>query len=379
MSNEVLSAIEASNRAFAQFKGSIDERLDALERRDAKEHNRPRNGGSTILDLDTKVSPELKAWDRYLRTGDATELKSLDIVNAAEGGYGVPKVIDAAIERLILQQSPIRQYANVVQTTTGDFHKLVSLRGFVASWMAETAARPETTAGTFADVAPPSGDLYANPMASQQMLDDVFFDAKSWITSELADAFTAAESDAFINGSGTNRPKGFLTYTAVSTDDTSRAFGQIQYIPTGAAGAFATVSATVSPFDVLNTTVASMRVGYRSGCRWYMSPSTLATLANVKDTIGRQILIPSVTAGTPAMLVGYPVVECEHMPAIAANSLSIAFANMQRAYLITDRIGTRVLVDPFSNKPYVGMYATRRTGGAVQNSQAIKLIKFAVS
>jgi len=266
-----------------------------------------------------------------------------------------------------------------VQTTTGDFHKLVSLLGFAASWVSETAARPETTAGTFADVMPPSGDLYALPYASQQMVDDAFFNVTQWLSTTLADAFTEKESSAFITGNGTNQPKGFLSYTNVATDDSSRAFGQIQYIPTGAAGAFVTVSATASPFDVLNTTVAAMKVGYRSGCKWYMSPSTLALLANVKDTIGRPILIPAITAGTPPLLAGYPVVECEHMPAIAGNSYSIAFANMQRAYLITDRIGTRVLVDPFSNKPYIGYYTTRRTGGAVQNSQAIKLVKFAVS
>jgi HK97 family phage major capsid protein len=375
MTDSVLEAIEQFNHTFADFRTRNDARFADLEKFVAKSLGRPAYGGDSAKASD----PELKAWDRYLRTGNKAELKSLDIGNASEGGYAVPKVIAQQIEALMLAQSPIRANASVVQTTTGDFHKIVSLRGFAANWVAETAARPETVAGTLADVAPPSGDLYANPQATQQMVDDAFFDVQSWLAAELADAFTEKESAAFITGNGVNQPKGFLTYATAATDDSTRPFGTIQYIPSGAAGAFATASATVSPFDVLNTTVAAMKVGYRAGCKWYMSPSTLATLANVKDTIGRPILIPSITAGTPPMLVGYPVVECEHMPAIAANSLSIAFANMQRTYLITDRIGTRVLVDPFSNKPFVGMYATRRTGGACQNTQSIKLIKMSAT
>jgi HK97 family phage major capsid protein len=203
----------------------------------------------------------------------------------------------------------------------------------------------------------------------------VFFNASTWLAQEAADAFAESESDKFINGDGINKPKGLLTYPTSSVADATRPFGTVQYVPTGNASNFAALTSTVNPQDVLRTVAFSMHPGLRGSAVWLMNSMTLATM---KDYQGRFILQEATALGMPRTILGYPVVEAMHMPDIAANTFPIAFMN-PRAYLIVDRIGTRVLVDPFSSKPNVMHYVTRRLGGAVQNSRALKLLKIAAS
>ena len=372
---DINEAVQQSTKDFQDFKARMEARFELYEAADAKA-NRPylngeRNGSQFLTD------PECKAFNSYLKTGDKHEMKSLAVStnSGADGGYAVPKAIDAMIEAILVKQSPIRRYANVVQIQTPDYHKLVNTRGWGSSWVGELAARPATTTAALVDIVPPMGELYANPQASQQMLDDVFFNAGQWIADEIGITFGASESDAFLNGTGTNMPKGLLTYPTAATADGTRAFGTFQYVPTGAAAAFA----TTNPLDTFQQTVFSMRPGYRDGAVWLMSPSTMATVSQFKDSYGRYLLQPSPVLGQPATILGYAVVECEHMPAVAANALAVVFANLQRAYLIADRVGTRVLVDPYSSKPNVGYYCTKRLGGAMINSECVKAIKISAT
>lgn len=409
MSTEILSAIEASNKAFADFKTLNDARLDnieknrsrgdelnesmkrafadisshreTIERLEAKLTNRPGNGGATGSDKETSIAEHRKAFGGYMRKGTDfdrvdMEAKALDITNANEGGYAVPKVIDSSIESLVVNISPIRSIASVQQISTSDFHKLVNLRGTASGWVAETAARPETAAPTLADVVPPMGELYANPQATQQMLDDVFFNAEAWLAENVALEFARAEGLAFVSGNGTAKPKGFLSYTNVTTDDTTRAFGSVQYCKTGAAADWATTSASVSKSDVLVTMIGALKAAYRQNATWVLPKSILFDIAAMKDNSARYIFNPMSAPGIPQTILNYPIVEAEDMPAKGANAYSVAFGDFRRAYLIVDRIGTRVLRDPFSNKPYVGFYTTKRLGGALVNSEAIKLLKF---
>lgn len=372
---EISQAITASNESLEVFKARMEARFEQYEIADAKAH-RPNLSGERS-DAKFLTDPECKAFNSYLKSGDKHELKSLAVGTngGADGGYAVPKAIDAMIEAILVKQSPIRRYANVVQIQTPDYHKLVNTRGWGSSWVGELAARPATGTAALVDIVPPMGELYANPQASQQMLDDVFFNAGQWIADEIGITFGAAESDAFLNGSGANQPKGLLTYPTAATADGTRAFGTFQYIPTGAAAAFA----TTNPLDVFQQAVFSMRPGYRDGAVWLMNPSTMSTVSQFKDSYGRYLLQPSPVLGQPATILGYAVVECEHMPAVAANALAVVFANLQRAYLIADRVGTRVLVDPYSSKPNVGYYCTKRLGGAMINSECVKAIKIAAS
>jgi HK97 family phage major capsid protein len=315
--------------------------------------------------------------ERYLRRGlDAgTEMKSLSGATGGDGGFAVPREIDQQIEMMLKAMSPIRALAQVVSTGTAGYRKLVATTGFASGWVSETATRPETTTPVFAEVAPPSGYLYANPAASQGMLDDAAFDLEGWLADEVAREFARAEGQAFVTGDGVNRPKGFLTYPTTNQADSARAYGTIQYVAAGAAGAFI----GANPHDRIVDLVHSLSPVYRQGAAFVMSSATLAAIRKFKTTDGAFIWQPSLQAGQPATLLGYPVIEAEDMPVIAADSLSIAFGNFQAAYVIADRGETGILRDPFSNKPYVHFYATKRVGGAVTNSAAIKLMKFSAS
>jgi len=409
--DKILEAIEASNKAFAEFKAQNDARLAAIEKGNpsrgdelqeamrkafadvqaqakeieslkAKLFNRPANGGADG-ERDTLVAEHRKSFNTYVRKGveyaKDIEAKALDITNSAEGGYAVPKVIDAAIESLVVNISPIRSLASVQQIGTSDFHKLVNLRGTASGWVTEMAARPETTEPTLADVVPPMGDMYANPYATQQMLDDVFFNAEAWIADNVATEFARQEGNAFCVGNGTSKPKGFLSYTNVATADATRTFGQIEYYPTGAAGAWPTVSATVNQTDVLIALLGKLKRAYRGNAQFICNKGVLFQMAAFKDNTGRYIFNPMAAPNIPMTLLGYPIVEAEDMPDVAANSYSVAVADWKRAYLIVDRIGTRILRDPFSAKPYITFYTVKRLGGAVVNSEAIKLLKFSAS
>lgn len=315
------------------------------------------------------------AFEGFLRAGSGgLEMKAMSGASDAAGGYAVPEEIDARIDATLKAVSPIRAIANVVKVGSSGYRKLVASGGIASGWAAETAARTETATPTFNEVAPPSGDLYANPAASQAMLDDAAFDVEEWLAQEIAREFAAAEGSAFVNGNGTNKPRGFLATATVATGDATRAFGTLQYIASGAAGAFA-----ANPEEKLIDLVQSLRTPYRQGASWVMNSATLARIRKFKTTDGAFLWAPSLAAGQPATLLGYPVVEAEDMPDIAANSLSIAFGNFKAGYLIAERGETQVLRDPYSNKPFVHFYATKRVGGMVSNSEAIKLLKFAAS
>ena len=315
------------------------------------------------------------AFDGFLRSGGGVlELKAMSGVSGAEGGYAVPREIDAMIDATLVAVSPIRSVANVVQVGTAGYRKLVTSGGTPSGWAAETEARPGTDTPVFNEIAPPMGDLFANPAASQAMLDDAGFDVEAWLAEEVAREFARAEGAAFVSGSGVNRPRGFLTAPTATTGDSARAFGTLQHIVSGAAGGFA-----ANPEEKLIDLMQALRSPYRQGAVWVMNSATLARLRKFKTSDGAFLWQPGLTEGQPATLLGHGVVEAEDMPDIAAGSLSIAFGNFKAGYLIAERTETQVLRDPYSNKPFVHFYATKRVGGCVSNSEAIKLMKFAAS
>jgi HK97 family phage major capsid protein len=313
--------------------------------------------------------------ERYLRKGleHGVELKAMNGATDAAGGYAVPEEIDAAIERTLAAVSPIRAIASVVKVGSAGYRKLVTSGGTPAGWVAETAGRPETDTPVFNEVAPPFGELYANPAASQAMLDDAAFDVEAWLADEIAREFARAEGAAFVSGNGTNRPKGFLAAPTSAAADGARAFGTLQFIETGVAGAFP----ASLPGDVLIDLVQNLRSPYRQGAVFVMNSSTAARIRKFRTDDGAFLWQPGLVSGQPDTLLGYPVVEAEDMPDIAADATPIAFGNFKAGYLIAERGETQILRDPFTNKPFVHFYATRRVGGQVMNSEAIKLLKFA--
>ena len=361
--------------ANAELRGEIDalrlelkQDLDGLSRRlvSAPPAMAPGAGGRSTA-----------FGDAYLRKGlDAGfESKRLSVGTGSEGGLAVPLEIDQRIETVLKQISPIRALADVVKIGSANYRKLVASGGFASGWVAETAARAETTTPTFAEVMAPMGELYANPAATQAMLDDAQFDVEAWLAREVAVEFARAEGVAFVSGTGTSQPKGFLTYPVATAGDASRPFGTLQYVPSGAAGAFA----ASNPQDRLIDLVHSLRAPYRQGAVWVMNSNSISTVRKFKDSTGDFIWKPGLAEGQSSTLLGYPVVEVDAMPDIGANSLSIGFGQFRSAYVIADRGETGVLRDPYSNKPFVHFYATRRVGGALVNSEALKLMRFSAT
>ena len=282
------------------------------------------------------------AFESFLRSGGgALEMKAFTGVSDAAGGLAVPQEIDAAIDATLKSVSPIRAIANVVKVGSAGYRKLVTSGGTPSGWSSETGARAETDTPVFHEIAPPTGELFANPAASQAMLDDAAFDVETWLADEIAREFAAAEGAAFVGGNGTNKPRGFLTGTVSASGDAVRAFGQLQYLASGAAGGFA-----ASPEEKLIDLVQALRPPYRQGASWVMNSATLARIRKFKTSAGEFLWAPSLAAGQPATLLGYPVVEAEDMPDIAANALAVAFGNFRLGYLIADRGETQILRDP---------------------------------
>ena len=284
-----------------------------------------------------------------------------------------PEALRQADDRIVSELaeiSPIRSLAQVVQTGTSGYRKLVATGGTASGWVSETAGRPDTATPNFAEIAPPSGDLYANPAASQSMLDDAGFDIESWLANEIAIEFARAEGAAFVAGTGSDQPEGFLTAPTGTAEDGVRAFGQVQYIGSGDAAGF-----DAAPEAKLIDLIHSLKAGHRQGASFVMNSATLATVRKLKTADGAFLWQPGLVEGQPDRLLGYPVVEAEDMPDVAAGEFPIAFGNFRHGYLIAEHSATKILRDPFSNKPFVHFYATKRVGGKVLDSNAIKLLK----
>ena len=372
------TAIDASfdivarqDRVEQQVEGLRSEVEEVKLRVDRIAQGAQRAAQRPALAATSAAQTEVKGFvDGYLRRGNTHEIKSISGTSPSDGGYAVPRQIDAMIARQLTEISPIRALAQVVQTGSAGYRKLVATGGTASGWAGETAERPETDTPSFAEIAPPSGDLYANPAASQAMLDDAGFDLESWLSSEIAMEFARAEGAAFVNGSGTNQPKGFLKAPTSTLGDAARAFGSVQYVGTGDATGFGT-----DPEEKLIDLVHTMKAGHRQGASFVMNSTTLAEVRKLKTSDGAFLWQPGLIEGQPVRLLGYPVVEAEDMPDIAGGAYPIAFGNFRHGYLIAERSATQLLRDPFTNKPFVHFYATKRIGGQVLDSAAIKLLK----
>jgi HK97 family phage major capsid protein len=362
---DIVARQDQADADIAALRGDVDEvksRLDKV----ARAATRPAIGGAPASDM-----AEVKGFvDGYLRRGRETELKSVSGATPGEGGFAVPRQIDAMIAAQLVDISPIRAIAQVVQTGTSGYRKLVTTSGTASGWVSEVAPRPTTNTPTFAEIAPPSGDLYANPAASQLMLDDAAFDIETWLASEIATEFARAEGTAFVKGTGTNQPEGFLTGTKGTAEDGVRAFGTLQYVGTGNATGLGTALDT-KLIDIIH----QLKSGHRQGAVFVMNSTTLASVRKLKTADGAFLWQPGLVEGQPDRLLGYPVIEAEDMPDVAGGAFPIAFGNFRHGYLIAEHSATRVLRDPFTNKPFVHFYATKRVGGKVLDSNAIKLLK----
>jgi HK97 family phage major capsid protein len=379
---------------FEAFKNANDERLAEIERRQQADVLLEEKVERLNRDLDrmtTRVGrPALgqasrreeiatiehkAAFESYARSGqvDALRLiesKAMNGAIAPDGGYLLPPDAESAILSRMAALSPIRAISTVRPLANSALKKAVYPNGANAGWAAQSTPSNTVTGGQYAELSFPTLELFAQPAATQAMLDDAAVDVESWIADEIVYAFSEAESTAFINGDGVNAPKGLLTYPTV--DDGAWAWGSLGTISTGVSGNFP----ASSPSDILVDFAHGLRSAYRQHATFVMNRKTQGAIRKFKDSAGNYLWAPPATIGAKATLMNFPVVEAEDMPDIAANSLSIAFGDFRRGYLVIDRVGIRALRDPYSAKPYVLFYTTKRVGGGVQDFEAIKLLKF---
>lgn len=392
-------------RAFEEFKAGHDHRLAQLEQRGAADARIIENNAriQTMVEQQQRQIDELKlrdvrpsfgrdgaggstfagrehkaAFEAYVRRGDSTalraiEVKALSVGSGPDGGYLVPPEVEQEIGARLASISPIRALASVRTVSASVYKKPFMTSRPAVGWVGETDARVQTGSPVLDELNFPVMELYAMPAATATLLEDATVNIDQWIASEVDLAFAAQEGTAFVTGDGVNKPKGFLAYTTVA--DSAWAWSKIGYIATGQAGAWP----ASNPSDVLVDLVYSLKAGYRQNGTFVMNRKTQSAIRKFKDTTGQYLWQPPAQPGGRATLLGFPIMESEDMPEIGADAFAIAFGDFRRGYLVVDRAGVSVLRDPYSAKPYVLFYTTKRVGGGVQDFEAIKLLKFAAS
>ena len=315
----------------------------------------------------------------YMRKGEQISLeerKAMSVGSDPDGGYAVTPDTSGRMVKRIYETSPMRQVASVVTIGTDRLEGFNDLGEGAAGWVGETAPRPATGTPQLGKWEIPVHEVYAFPQATQKLLDDAMFDVEAWLADKTADKIARMENTAYVAGDGVGKPRGLLSYPAAATPDASRAWGTFEYIATGTSGGF---GSTTNGTDKLIDLVYSLKAAYRQGASFLAARTTIGAVRKLKDGQGNYIWQPSLNAMQGGLLLGFPVTDAEDMPAIAANSLSIAFGDFKETYQIVDRIGIRVLRDPLTNKPYVGFYTTKRTGGAAIGFESAKFLKFGTS
>lgn len=394
--NDVALVAQELQQKFDAFKEKNDKRIDAIEQEKGKLAGEVENLNGKLSELDalktaledelkqvkrpgngqdTKVITEHKtAFVQFVRKGKddglaELEQKAMQTTTDPDGGYAVPEELDRNIISALKDEVVMRSECTVIAMGTPNYKKLVNKGGTNSGWVGEVDTRPETKTSQLATIEPVWGEIYANPMATQTMLDDAFFDVENFIVSELTQEFAEQEEIAFTLGDGSKKPKGLLAYGSDIKEDKDRDWGKLQHLLTAKKNA-------ITADDIVKL-VYSLRKPYRTGARWMMNNSTLFTVRTLKDSQGNYLWQPGLQLGQPSSLLSYGIAENEQFPDIAADGTPIGFGNFKRCFTILDRIGVRLLRDPYTKKPFVGFYTTKRVGSMMVDSDAVKLLKIA--
>lgn len=369
IADEAVLAAKRQSRVVTDERGEVID-LDRKAQEWASMNARRRGavvGSFGAADMDGYKA----AFDTFLRKGEEVmgpdERKALSVGTDPDGGYVVNPDLSGRIVMKIFETSPMRAYASVQVISSDALEGLFDLNEASSGWVGETDSRSETNTPQLGKWRIPAHELYAKPKATQKLLDDASINMEAWLASKVAEKFARDEANAFVVGNGVNKPRGFLTYASGTTLP-----GTIEQFPTGASGALASAP---DGGDALINALYGLKQQYRANATWFMNRATTKLVRKAKDSDGAYLWSPGIQAGQPATLLGYPVAAFEDMPDPASNSLSIAVGDMREAYQIVDRLGIRTLRDPYSAKPYVEFYTTKRVGGDVVNFEAIKLVK----
>ena len=374
--DEVKTAIAGLAQDITERLNKQEERLTMLSAKSIQTQlRRP-----ALMTAAAEDAPHQKAFAAYVRTGEdeglrglSLEGKALNTAVAGDGGYLVDPETAETVTSVLRGAASLRQVANVVNVEATSYDVLIDSTEIGAGWATETAATTETATPTIERISIPLHELSALPKASQRLLDDSAFDIEGWLAARIAEKFSNSEAAAFVSGDGNDKPTGFLTHPDVA--DASWSWGNIGYVATGVDGGFD----AGNPADAIIDLVYALGARYRANGTFVMNSKTAGTVRKIKDADGRFLWSDGLAAGEPARLLGYPVLIAEDMPDIGADATAIAFGDFGAGYTIAERPDLRILRDPFSAKPNVLFYATKRVGGDVSDFAAIKLLKFAIS
>lgn len=371
---DVRRAVTGFVMQFKGFQAEIETKLQQTEERVTMLDRKTLTAARTPLAGATEVgAPHKKAFNAYVRSGDDDGLRGLELEGKAlstavnsDGGYLVDPQTSDIVKSVLNTTASIRAIASVVNVEATSYDVLVDHSDVGAGWATESSIIGESDTPQIDRITVQLHELSALPKASQRLLDDAAFDIEGWLAGRIADKFARAEAGAFINGDGIDKPKGFLAHSTVDND--VWAWGNLGYVPTGVAG-------EVTP-DAIVDAVYALGAQYRANASFVMNSKTAGLVRKLKDMDGRFLWSDGLAAGEPARLMGYPVLIAEDMPDAAADAYAMAFGDFAAGYTIAERPDLRILRDPFSAKPHVLFYATKRVGGDVSDFAAIKLVKF---
>ena len=395
---DIDQVVEVLDSKFKEFKSANDSRLDSVSQEKAAlagkvtelfEEVKGLQKSKDTLELQLKevenaqarpgqsspdVSAHKEAFSHFMRKGGEDglrelEQKALNLGADDDGGYAVPEEVDRNVSQMLRHETPMRQVARIIPVGSEEYKALFSVGGAAWGWVGEDDPRDETGTPKLAKPSPSFGEIYANPAVTQKTIDDMWFDPEAWLAEELMMEFAEGENQAYTSGDGNNKPIGYLSGTLSLLADPTRPFGQYQQINSSASGA-------IRPDDIKRFPL-KLKAGYRRNASWMMQTATLEEISVMKDANDNYLWRPGLTEGTSDMLVNRPIVENEDMPAMAAGANAVSLGDFKRGYYILDRMGTRVLRDPFTNKPYVHFYTTKRVGGMKADTRAIKVLTVA--
>jgi HK97 family phage major capsid protein len=373
------TALTGLVRELKEFQGEIRMKLKQQEERLTMLDRKTTISGRPALSAEIDAgAPHQKAFEAYVRNGDddalrglALEAKAMSTAVAGDGGYLVDPQTSSQIRSVLNSTASIRAIAKVVTVEASSYDVLVDHGDIGTGWATETAASAETGTPQIERITIALHELSAMPKASQRLLDDSAFDIEGWLADRIADKFSRAEAASFISGDGVDKPRGFLTRPKVA--NSAWAWGSLGYVATGTDAGFGATP------DAIIDLVYALGAEYRARASFVMNSKTAGQVRKLKDADGRFLWSDGLAAGEPARLMGYPVLVAEDMPDIASGATAIAFGDFAAGYTIAERPDLRILRDPFSAKPHVLFFATKRVGGDVSDYAAIKLLKFSVS
>jgi len=371
-SAEMAAKLDTISADLTKLEGQ-KARLDQIE----AALNRNELGAGPEDQLKKATAEHCEKFNLWTRKGIDSGLKELQIqaklstLADEDGGFLLPEEVDKNITRIMGVDSAMRTLAQVQNVGARTYKKFVSVGGSTAGWVGAEEKGTEKGTPKLKQLEFPVHTIESEPLIAQEMLDDSDFNVEQWLMNELGVEFSEEEADAFINGADVNKPSGLLSYDTV--DNASYAWGKLGFTKTGVNGGFHATTAGNNLMDFM----ATLKSGYHSNSTFIMDGVTLSKVRQIQNSAGDYLLQANFTAGEPPAILGRPFAVDDNMPTMATDSFSLAFGDFRRGYLITQRQGTRVLRDDLTDKPNVKFYSTRRTGGGVQNFEAIKLLKFA--